>query len=54
MRQKYKDASGKLPNQKQLLERLGLELNDLIDVVEGLMQRTPCNNSLTTKPIVND
>lgn len=35
--QKYKDATGKLPNQEQLLEKMGSELDELIDVVEELM-----------------
>lgn len=45
--QKYKDAEGKLPNQEQLLEKMGLELDELIDVIEDMMSVVKdCNERL--------
>lgn len=47
MLQKYKDAHGRLPNQEQLLRKLGDELDDLIDAVELMMMEVKeCNESL--------
>lgn len=37
MLQKYRDASGTLPSQEQVLRNLGNELNKLIDTVEDMM-----------------
>lgn len=37
MLQKYKDASGKLPNQEQVLQNLGNELDELVVIVEDMM-----------------
>lgn len=35
--QKYKTAEGKLPNQQQVLEQMGEELNEMIDAIEDMM-----------------
>lgn len=44
---KYKDASGKLPNQKQLLEKMGDELDALTKNIEDMMDIVKdCNERL--------
>ncbi|XP_045203650.2 uncharacterized protein LOC123556762 [Mercenaria mercenaria] len=37
MQQKYKEATGKLLTQEQIVEKLGEELNDLLDDIEDMM-----------------
>jgi hypothetical protein len=37
MQQKYREASGKLPNQEQVLSKMGLELDVLCNDVEDMM-----------------
>ncbi|KAH3821986.1 hypothetical protein DPMN_123755 [Dreissena polymorpha] len=37
MKSKYEEANGKIPTLKQLLDKLGVELNDIADNIEGMM-----------------
>lgn len=49
MLEKYKSASGRLPNQEQLLQRMGQEVNDLIDLIEQMMMTVKaCNERLAS------
>ncbi|XP_045207826.2 uncharacterized protein LOC123559790 [Mercenaria mercenaria] len=47
MQQKYKEATGKLPNQEQLLEKMGSELDDLCyDIEDMMVVLKECNERL--------
>ncbi|KAH3777349.1 uncharacterized protein LOC127845834 [Dreissena polymorpha] len=47
MKKKYQDASGKLPNQEQLIVRMDEELQEMLDTVDAMMDIVnTCNNRL--------
>jgi hypothetical protein len=47
MQKKYQEATGKLPSQEQVVEKLGEELHELLDYIEEMMDTIKtCNERL--------